>query len=225
MQQAKQENSQGGFMSPNAFGTPGETQKRTTQNLRPVSIKQILDSISTMPDSPLMVDNQDLHQISIIGRINSTVISSSNIQYVIDDGTGQIDVRKFNDIQDDEQQNSFSEGQFVKIIGQPKVFNTKKSINAFKISLVESLDEIANHNLKIVYTHLMITRPEKFIKNPTQNGLQSAFGQGSNFNNDLTPLQNQIMNVLRQYTGDFTGCPLSDIVHKLRSLGSEDQIR
>jgi hypothetical protein len=51
-------------------GTPVKTQKNNT--LRHVAIKQILDGNPPFPDAPLLVDNKELAQVVICGRIFKT---------------------------------------------------------------------------------------------------------------------------------------------------------
>jgi hypothetical protein len=67
-----------------------------------VTIRQLLNAESLPAGGELVVDNAELSQVEILGRINKINISSSNTQYVIDDGTGSIDVRKFTDLQEDD---------------------------------------------------------------------------------------------------------------------------
>lgn len=61
-QQFQQQNSQP--------GTPAKTQKNNT--LRHVTIKQILEGNPPFPDAPLLVDNKELSQVVISGRIFKT---------------------------------------------------------------------------------------------------------------------------------------------------------
>ncbi len=131
--------------------------------LRNVTIKQIQESQSAFPDGPLLVDNKEISQVTFIGRVNKVTVSPSNMQYVVEDGTGSIEVRQYSDMSDNEEQlvAPFNEGSFVRIIGQAKRFQQKKTVAAYKISLVTSLNQVAHHHLSVVTTHLGLTKPRK----------------------------------------------------------------
>jgi hypothetical protein len=63
-------------------------------------------------------------------------------------------------------------------------------------------------------------------KTPAQNPLKATFGlQNNTFSNDMSPLQNQILNVMAQYKSEIYGATVTDLVHKLRGMASEEQIR
>lgn len=97
------ERKEGGFS--NSLSSP-ETQKNKTPQpltLRPVTIKQLLDATSQFPDSPLKLDGGELTQVLVIAKVVEVSISSNNITYRVEDGTGMIDVRKFVDSDDQDQ--------------------------------------------------------------------------------------------------------------------------
>jgi replication factor A2 len=162
----EQKPAQGGFVQTSPYeGSPGKEVLRFdqksahSQGLRPVTLKQILNANSVIPDGPLMVDGKELSQVSFVGRVNKVTVSPSNIQYVIDDGTGTVDVRQYTDMEEDDSRPTFGEGCYVRVVGQVKRFNAKKSVTVYKIFQIESLDELAHHFLSTVVTHLGLTKP------------------------------------------------------------------
>ena len=68
-QNQMQSNSQP-FQQNSQPGTPAKTQKNNT--LRHVTVKQILEGNPPFPDAPLLVDNKELAQVVICGRIFKT---------------------------------------------------------------------------------------------------------------------------------------------------------
>jgi hypothetical protein len=85
-------------------------------------VKQLVDSQSIFPDGPLVVDGKDLTQVIIVGRVNGIKVQSNSVVYSIDDGTGLVDVKKYselNDDQDGENPNASAdlvpEGSYVKV--------------------------------------------------------------------------------------------------------------
>jgi replication factor A2 len=179
-----------------------------------------------------MVDGKELSQLVFVGRVNKVTVSPSNIQYVIDDGTGSVDVRQYTDMEEDEQRPTFGEGCIVRVVGQVKRFNSKKSVTVYKIFQIESLDEYAHHFLSAIVTHLGLTKPRPvgvyhFDKktNTVVNPLQQSFGQTSFTNSHLNPLQQQIMKTLSQSTNEVTGGNINDVIMRLRGMANESKIK
>lgn len=156
---------QGGFVgSSGGFeGSPMKEKPQQLAGLRNVTIKQIQESQSAFPDGPLLIDGKEISQVTFIGRVNKANVSPSNMQYVVEDGTASIEVRQYSDMNENEEQSiaPFQEGSFVRIIGQAKRFQQKKFVAAYKISVVNSLNEIAHHQLSVVKTHLGLTKPKR----------------------------------------------------------------
>jgi replication factor A2 len=175
----------------------------------------------------LIVDGKELSQLVFVGRVNKVTISPSNIQYVIDDGTGSVDVRQYTDMEEDEHRATFGEGCFVRVVGQVKRFNSKKSVTVYKVFQIESLDELAHHFLSTVVTHLALTKPKPVQKQNLMNAtpLQQSFGQASFGNDQFTPLQSRILQCLAESVHEVQGGNILDVIQKLRGVGNEDRIR
>ncbi|KAI8823532.1 uncharacterized protein EV422DRAFT_521334 [Fimicolochytrium jonesii] len=243
--------------------------KRTgggNQSLRPVTIKQLLDAKQTVPDGPHAIDGQELSQCAIVGVISDMHQQSTHISYIIDDGTGTIEVKKFWDKDesdlDAERRDVFQKSSYVRATGHLRVFNQKKSLIGFNLRPVDTPDEIAFHMLDTTFVHLYLT------KGPLNGGQQqqniggagymdgqnaTAYGQsayapnnggaagiyGNNNNNNFgggnemggggndmyTPLQNQIIQFVRQYSNTQDGAPIMDIVQRMRGKAAEPEIR
>ncbi|KAH9270850.1 hypothetical protein BASA83_007003 [Batrachochytrium salamandrivorans] len=146
--------------------SPNNKKKGTqNQSLRPVTIKQLLAATQHQqtPESPFVIDGQELTQVTIVGRLNSVTIQSTNCTYVVDDGTGaSVECKKFFDhnSSDDEPQAAaqFVEGSYVRVFGQIKAFASKKTLGVFKMRPVTSVDEITYHNTEAILAHLALTR-------------------------------------------------------------------
>jgi hypothetical protein len=87
-QQQQQSQPTGAFDSPN-----GKKKASTNQSLRPVTCKQLIEATQAHADAPLMVDGQELGQVTIVGCIVKINEQSTNLALQIDDGTGIVDVR------------------------------------------------------------------------------------------------------------------------------------
>ncbi|KAJ3302491.1 replication factor A protein 2 [Kappamyces sp. JEL0829] len=202
-----------------------------------------MDATSQFPDAPLMVDGKELTQILVLGRVHKVLVTNNAIVYTVDDGSASMEVKKFMEQTSDDQDQEMpqiQEGGYIKVIGRIKVFNGKKSIDAYKIKKVDNFDEVSHHLLSIVYVHLATTRPKSAahakgighaaypVENPQADstGFGSAFGVNNlAADGHLTPLQRQIVSLFQQYSHLTEGGAVSDVIFKLRGSGSENDIR
>lgn len=227
-------NSPGQGFNVGSPGAGGSQKPKAAQSLRPVSVKQILESNSLFQDSPLLVDGKELTQVVIVGRVNKVNVTATAIVYTIDDGSGVIDVKKFIEPNEEDQGNGIpiiQDGGYLKVIGRVKVFNLKKSVDAHKIMTVASVDEICHHILSITFTHLSITKPKPTARHGNAAGgdgttfTGAAFGVAGGISGDFTSIQRQIMSLFQQYTHTTEGGDVNDICIALRGTTTADQIR
>lgn len=87
----------GGFLD-NAAGKSAEKRSRDNQSIMSVSIKQLVTADSDGEN--FRVDDVQLHQVKVIGFIESMVTHSTNQIYVIHDGSGAIECKAFIDRND-----------------------------------------------------------------------------------------------------------------------------
>ncbi|KAI9328033.1 hypothetical protein DFJ73DRAFT_800719 [Zopfochytrium polystomum] len=144
--------------------SPSGQRARSTWSARPVTIKHLLTATPQAggENSLFELDGNEFSAAVIIGRINKTTTTSTFTAYSIDDGTGQVDVRKWagknvGDTYDDVAEEVFSEGIYVKIIGAMRPYQGKMYLQAHTITPVLSIDEISYHMLDAVYAHLYMT--------------------------------------------------------------------
>lgn len=137
-----------------------------TQSLRPVTVRQVLHASQPHSDAPFTFDGAELSQVSIVAWVRSATKNATNVQYTIDDGTGQMDVRKWID-------NSMDEGaavediepnQYVRIMGEIKSFNNKRSITAVSMHMLQDHNEYLFHQLEVIYAHLALTKATGHVR-------------------------------------------------------------
>ncbi|KOS15849.1 rfa2-dna replication factor 36 kda subunit [Malassezia pachydermatis] len=134
--------------------------QRGTNSLRPVTIRQVLNASQPHSDAPFVFDDAELSQVSLVAWIRSINRNTTNVQYTLDDGTGQIDVRQWVDHSLDEggQTEEFTENQFVRILGEIKSFNNKRSITAASVAVIEDHNEYLFHQLEVIQAHLALLK-------------------------------------------------------------------
>lgn len=201
-----------------------------------------------------MVDNTELSYVTIVGRLNNMTQQSTHTMYNIDDGTAALEVKRFynsNDQDDDEtgdaQHEEVVEGTYVRAIGNIKAFGQRKILVAFKVVPVTSMDEITYHSLECMMVHLALSRgvaPTAALKSATlqsintnqqQQHLKSSdyapqYGgqamQGVQIGDSMfTPLQNEIMKLAQQCGSDPEGADMGSVLFRLRGMSTEADIR
>lgn len=134
------------------------------QTLTPVTIRQLYNATQQQPEDIFKVDGKELNQVTIVGQIMSSQIQSTNLELLIDDSTGKIEVRQWlepdeggnNSLED--QRAQFKEGVYVRVVGHLRAFQQKRSIMAFRIQPIDDWNEITFHLLEAIHVHLFNTR-------------------------------------------------------------------
>lgn len=194
-------NNAGGFEA-NSDSRPGSGEgERKTNTSTPVTIKQILESTQDLQDGSYFSHGQELINVAFVGVIRNITDNTSNIMVTVEDGTGQIDVKKYSgnaqDLPDasdsvDAESNhmggsqlaqEYEIGSYVKIHGALKEFSGKKNIQYSVITKVDSFNEVLAHHLEAIKWHAIAVGK---LPNPVTHdsmGVNSSSGQ-SLFVND-----------------------------------------
>lgn len=134
---------------------------------------------------------------------------TANISLTIEDGTGQIEVRKWSDeasdiasSQDDNSNKDtssqiaqqFQIGVYVKVYGALKEFGGSKKVQYAVIKNVESFNDVITHHLEVIKCHAIAAGKlqdpiQDQQKQPQDNGGQSLFVKDTDSNDSGTPLQ------------------------------------
>ncbi|KAF2691285.1 replication protein A, subunit RPA32 [Lentithecium fluviatile CBS 122367] len=129
-------------------------------SLRPVTIKQIRDAVSDSGDE-FKIDGSKTSQITIVGQIRNIATQTTNITYKLDDGTGSIEVKQWNDA--DAMETSplkarLIEGAYCRAWGKLKDLGNRRHVNAQIVRPVDDMNEVSYHMLEATAVHLYITR-------------------------------------------------------------------
>lgn len=153
--------------------------------MRPLTIKQILDAEEPYPEAGHRVDNVVInhvrsssflcshiqivltYQVTFVGQVRNISTQATNITYKVDDGTGTIEVKQWNDSDmsmadqmgndSDSKQKVVEEG-YCRVWGKLKAFNNKKHVGAHVVRPITDYNEINYHLLDATATHLFFTR-------------------------------------------------------------------
>ena len=153
--------------------------------MRPVTIKQILDAEEAYAGADFKIDGSPVTQITFVGQVRNVQPQPTNITLKIDDGTGQIEVKKWIDVdKTEDNESSFELESYVRIWGRLKSFNNKRHVGAHVIRPVAEFDEVNYHMLEATYVHLYFTKGPLGGQGGGANGDDGMFVDGGNYNDN-----------------------------------------
>lgn len=137
-----------------------------------MTVKQILEAEEAFGGSgDFKIDGQTVTQITAVGQVRNINPQPTNVTIRIDDGTGQLDVKKFVDIdkQHEATNPDFEINSHVRVWGRLKAFNANRYVGAHLIRPITDFNEVNYHMIESAYVHLYYTRGQ-----PGQNGAAAA---------------------------------------------------
>ncbi|KAI2686290.1 hypothetical protein CBS147355_1777 [Penicillium roqueforti] len=235
----------GGFM-PGEANSPagGKTGDRDNKTLRPVTAKQVLDASQPFPEAPFQIDGADVANVLLMGQIRNISSQSTNVTYKIDDGTGEVEVKKWvdsatADSMDTDDGKAPADGKtevelngHARVFGSIKSFGNKRYIGAHSVRPLTDINELHTHLLEATAVHLFFTR------GPPGGGGGAAAGNaggvdavmggaddyGAGQNKALASMSlvaKKIYNLLKTEPQDDTGLHMQVIASKLNMPASE----
>ncbi|KAJ1562485.1 replication factor A protein 2 [Cladochytrium tenue] len=236
----------GGTFSPSQTNSPGTGAKpRTSWSARPVTIKHLLTASQEVGGENALfeLDGHEFSTAVVVGRVQRATSTSTFTSYIIEDGTGQIDIRKWVQKSNESDFDAAAEetypvGVYLRVVGAMRPYQGKTYLQAHAIFPIQSVDEITYHILDAVYAHLYITRggapsaPQHNL-NAAQSAAyaSSAYAQkpglggggGGGGGGDLGRVGQAIMELMN--ANKNLDVPEDHILHALRAIAPEHEIR
>ncbi|KAF1829303.1 replication protein A, subunit RPA32 [Decorospora gaudefroyi] len=221
----------GGFI-PGEGGSqqsPGGRRDHTQDSLRPVTIKQILDAQADAgSNDSFKIDGAVITQLTLVGQIRNISTQTTNTTYRLDDGTGSIEVKQWNDSEAVDQANptkaKLVEGAYCRAWGKLRSFNDRKSVGATVVRPIEDMNEISFHLLEATAVHLHFTRGPPGSAQPAAAmamggpGQQQTVGGGNDGHYDLSgysQVAKRVFHHLRETSQTNEGIHQHEIAAKL----------
>jgi replication factor A2 len=249
----------GGFFTDNSTvgstagisASPSSKKANVVQpTLRPMTLKQLLQAEQPYPDANFSVDHADVHQAIVIGCVRRVQELPAGILYTIEDGTGSMDIRLWNtgapsgvpgieDGEETERQithegSSLREGVWVRVSGQLRAFNGKKTIHAYDIQPIEDFNEVIYHMVRCVQFHyyyakgVMVGKDQSYtheIKNAATNVPTSTTNaQQQYLVSGLLPEQKLVLDLFSSCTSN-EGLHIQDVCRELKSRLKEEETK
>ncbi|OJJ44994.1 hypothetical protein ASPZODRAFT_144313 [Penicilliopsis zonata CBS 506.65] len=237
----------GGFM-PGETNSPSGGKGESNQTLRPVTVKQALDATQPYPEANYQIDSADASTICFVGQVRNISSQSTNVTYKIDDGTGEIEVKQWNDpssadsMDTDEAKEGDDGGSgkpkielngYAKVYGKLKSFGNKRYVGAQVVRPLTNINELHVHLLEAAAVHLFFTRGPPGPK--TEAGSGGAVGKGGEMsmgggdyaagNNKalpaMSPVARRVFNLLKNEPQSNEGLHMQLIAAKLNLPATE----
>jgi len=229
------------FTSPDS--NPGNNRKRN-QPLYPVTITQLQNAQQVTPDTDdFLLNGNPLYLVCIIGQIVKSQALATHLNYVIDDSTGNMDVRRWVDTQGGggEENVELGPGKYIRVIGNLRSFGDKRYVVASsQLMLIEDFNELTHHFLEIIHMTLQSSgnRSSKSLpasdyskpminSNPNNRAPANTNTHMKTGNNKgLSDLQGEIKSFVLDNQGeDQTGVAIDKIVETFQDLYGVGEVR
>ncbi|KAK5200093.1 Replication factor A protein 2 [Exophiala xenobiotica] len=239
----------GGFVAGEPQSSPAGGRGGGKDTVRPMTIKQILDSQQPHPDADFRADGEPFGQVTFVGQIQGISTQPTNITYRVDDGTGMVEVKQWIDTDSNKEDRmdgvesnkpKLVENGYCRVWGRLKSFNNKRHIGAHIIRPITDYNEINYHLLEATAVHLFLTRgpPQTEQSNGnkdagTNGGRQEFASAADNALAGISPLGRKVFHTLKntpqsneglhvQMIASQMGMPVSEVykgAEELLSIG------
>jgi len=234
----------GGFVSPQSNGqsSQGASRTREEQTARTVTINQIQSATKTDANDKFQLDGHDLHQVVFTGCVVAKEERATHAMYTIEDGSGKVSVKKWNNRDDDGGDAAqadkpdavgawtIREGDYVLCTAGLKDFDSKKQMSAFSIRPIrKDFNEVMHYQFQAIYEHLYFTKCP--LPDPRGGGIGNSTalekapqfaGRGPAVTAGTDQVTDRILKVIRScddQTGE--GVSMQQIVNELQRLGAD----
>ncbi|KAK8550113.1 hypothetical protein V6N13_118643 [Hibiscus sabdariffa] len=153
----------GGFMPSQATQNAPERPFSSSKNsdarcLLPLTVKQLND-LSRGGESDISIEGVDVNNILLVGMVSKINNAVSECTFRVDDGTGWVECTKWvHEHVDSVEVDAISVGMYVRVYGQLKSLQSRRTVHTFSIRPVTDYNEIANHFIECIYVHLYNTK-------------------------------------------------------------------
>jgi len=226
----------GNFASPGG-GTPsgdGNRRKATEEQiLVPVTIAMLLKAAK---NNNILEDGRDPNQIKLVAAMRDVTKSSASNTYIVEDGTGVIEVKEWNEdgnlIKAQISDEAAVEHQYVRIIGKLDTYNDNPQVVANTVRKLQDGNELTYHLLEVVHAGekykqggQIVGSPSMGIKNMNFGGMQASTPLAvQNTNQGGGQLEAAVTNFLNAASEEVGGSMIT-FINENQGMFSEAEIR
>ncbi|OMO86924.1 Nucleic acid binding, tRNA/helicase-type [Corchorus capsularis] len=193
----------GGFMPSESTQTAPDRPFSSSKNsdarcLIPLTVKQLKD-LSRGGESGICIDGVDVNNIVLVGMVTKIDNAVSDCTFRVDDGTGWVECTKWIHEQvDSAEVDKILVGMYVRVYGQLKSIQSRRTLHTFCIRPLTDFNEIASHFTECIYVHLYNTKlraPSFTGGMATQPQVTNSFGS--------SPMKGYQANLSNQFSGQY----------------------
>lgn len=136
--------------------SPAPAKSRENQGLVPVTVKQISEATQSGDEkSNFVINGVDLNNVTLVGLVFEKVERNTDVNFVLDDGTGRIKCRRWiNENFDAKEMEEVKNGMYVRVFGHLKSFQGVRQLVAFAVRPVTNFDEVPFHFIDCIHNYL-----------------------------------------------------------------------
>mmetsp|Transcript_9372 Transcript_9372/g.8377 ORF Transcript_9372/g.8377 Transcript_9372/m.8377 type:complete len:307 (-) Transcript_9372:122-1042(-) len=234
----------GGFMDERGVTkSPEKKTSKDRQSIIPVTIKQF--NQATFENDVFQVDGVDIHVVKIIGFVESLEEHSTNLNYIIRDGTGAVECKEWveKNRTDKSKHDKIKLNSYVKIYGNPRDYEGRRHLLVYDITVLEDWNEISYHSLDCILIHLQHTKGplpstsvqtlnSKVPSTPSWQQQKDSFGRNGTPNvsslninnkpvsNEKTSLKSIVLEIFSRGDASTGGFSIQEVYELLRRQGA-----
>jgi len=201
----------GGFMdstnsqTPGGGGGAGGKKPMRAQNVIPVHINAILEYTG----ETFRIMDSEVGMVTLVAQVKEVKTEATKNVYTVEDNTGSIDAMLWVDEGQENAASHISENMYVRIVGSVRSKEDKKHVMVYRILHLEDEEEIAAHELEVVYAKLKIKQ--------LQDKETSAIGGDSGLSNSMMTGYGASSNNTSNAGGGNYGNAKQNMVYKMVS--------
>ncbi|KIK59723.1 hypothetical protein GYMLUDRAFT_201150 [Collybiopsis luxurians FD-317 M1] len=135
-----------------------------------MTIAQVFKATQAHTDAEWTLNGHEVGQVRVIGHVVNVSQQATNTVYLVDDGTGKVEARRWREQsseEDVEKWGNIEVNQVISVTGNMKAFGNKKYVNATSVRLSEDPNETTFHMVEALTITLS-------IENGSPNGSPAA---------------------------------------------------
>ncbi|CAO3623303.1 unnamed protein product [Mucor fragilis] len=180
-------------------------------------------------DERFMLKGKELTDVCIVGVIRAIMVQQASVSYTIEDGTGAVDIRQWNDESLNKNEESvnadtaevYPRDIYIKVYGRLQSYSDRIFCVSFKTMRIEDSNEITFHYLDTIQAYLELTA------NKSKPSLSSSNIQLSNpslHKISQSNINGIVKRAIKVCGDEEVGSHVSTIINHLKNLFDETQV-
>lgn len=136
--------------------SPSAGARRSNISLQvPFTVKHLHKCYAATGGDTLSVNGQEINNVVLVGKVLGMESRTTDLQFLLDDGTGKVEIRKWHDDQEHEREllATIQTGTIVKVLGVPRKMGNKYTLSANSIRPITDFNEYTCHFLDCIFAY------------------------------------------------------------------------